>query len=63
MEAMRRLALQGTECAQAQADTIRRKQLRIGAIVRVSGRRVLLQLSSAYLWKDIFARAFHALRC
>jgi len=63
MEALRRLALQGTEWAQAQADTIRRKLLRIGAIVRVSVRRVLLQLSSAYPWKDIFARAFHALRC
>jgi hypothetical protein len=63
MEALRRLGLQGTEWAQAQADTLRRKLLRIGAIVRVSVRRVLLQLSSAYPWKDIFARAFHALRC
>jgi hypothetical protein len=26
-------------------------------------RRILLQLSSAYAWKDIFAHAFHALRC
>ena len=63
MEALRRLGLEGTEWAQAQADTIRRKLLKIGAIVRVSARRVLLQLSSAYPWKDIFARAFHALRC
>jgi hypothetical protein len=63
MEALRRLGLQGTEWAQAQVDTLRRKLLRIGAIVRVSVRRVLLQLSSAYPWKDIFARAFHALRC
>jgi hypothetical protein len=63
MEALRRLALVGTEWAQAQVDTLRRKLLRIGAIVRVSVRRVLLQLSSAYPWKDIFARAFHALRC
>jgi len=63
MEALRRLGLKGSEWAQAQADTIRRKLLKIGAIVRVSVRRVLLQLSSAYPWKDIFARAFHALRC
>jgi hypothetical protein len=63
MEALRRLGLKGTEWAQAQADTIRRKLLKIGAIVRVSVRRVRLQLSSAYPWKDIFARAFHALRC
>jgi len=34
-----------------------------GAIVRLSVRRVLLQLSSAYPWKDIYTHAFHALRC
>jgi Transposase DDE domain group 1 len=63
MEALRRLGLKGTEWAQAQAHTIRRKLLKIGAIVRVSVRRVLLQLSSAYPWKDLYARAYHALRC
>jgi Transposase DDE domain group 1 len=63
MEALRRLALKGTEWAQAQVDTIRLKLFKIGAIVRISVRRVLLQLSSAYPWKDIFAQAFHALRC
>jgi hypothetical protein len=44
-------------------DTIRLKLLKIGAIVRISVRRVLLQLSSAYPWKDLYARVFHALRC
>jgi hypothetical protein len=63
MEALRRLGLKGTEWAQAQVDTIRRKLLKIGAIVHVSVRRVRLQFSSAYPWKDIFARAFRALRC
>ena len=63
LEALRRLALKGTEWAQAQVDTIRRKLFKIGAIVRVSVRRVLLQLSSAYPWKDIYAAAFNALRC
>ena len=63
MEALRRLALKGTEWAQAQVDTIRLKLFKIGAIVRVSVRRVLLQLSSTYPWKDIYALAFHALRC
>jgi len=62
MEALRRLGLKGTEWAQAQVDTIRLKLLKIGAIVRVSVRRVLLQLSSAYPWKDLYARAYHALR-
>ena len=59
----RRLALKGTEWAQAQVDTIRLKLFKIGAIVRLSVRRVLLQLSSGYPWKDIYAAAFHALRC
>jgi len=63
MEALRRLGLQGTAWAQAQVDTIRLKLLKIGAIVRVSVRRLLLQLSSTYPWKDLYAHAFHALRC
>jgi hypothetical protein len=63
MEALRRLGLKGTEWAQAQVDTIRRRLFKIGAIVRISVRRVLLQMSSAYPWKHIYAHAFHALRC
>src|ERR1700678_4260705 len=63
IEALRRLGLQGTDWAQAQVDTIRLKLFKIGAIVRISVRRVTLQLNSAYPWKDIFAQAFHALRC
>jgi hypothetical protein len=63
VEALRRLALKGTEWAQAQVDTIRLKLFKIGAIVRISVRRVVLQMSSAYPWKHIYAHAFHALRC
>jgi hypothetical protein len=63
IEALRRLGLKGTEWAEAQVDTIRLKLLKIGAIVRISVRRILLQLSSAYPWKDQYAAAFHALRC
>jgi hypothetical protein len=63
MEALRRLGLQTTEWAEAQVDTIRLKLLKIGALVRVSVRRVVLQLSSAYPWKDQYAAVFHALRC
>ena len=63
MEALRRLGLKGTEWAEAQVDTIRLKLLKIGALVRVSVRRMVLQLSSAYPWKDHFAAVFHALRC
>jgi hypothetical protein len=63
VEALRRLALKGTEWAEAQVDTIRLKLFKIGAIVRISVRRVLLQMSSTYPWKNIFVHAFHALRC
>jgi hypothetical protein len=63
VESLRRLALKATEWAQAQVDTIRSRLFKIGAIVRISARRIVLQMSSAYPWKDIYARAFHALRC
>jgi hypothetical protein len=63
VEALRRIALQGTEWAQAQVDTIRLKLFKIGALVRISARRILLHLSSAYPWKHLYAAAFHALRC
>lgn len=63
VEALRRLALSGTEWAQAQVDTIRRKLFKIGAIVQVSIRRVVLQMSSAYPWRSIYAQAYRTLRC
>jgi hypothetical protein len=46
MEALRRLALEGTEWTLAQVDTIRLKLFMIGAIVKIGVRRILLQLSS-----------------
>ena len=49
--------------AEAQVDTIRLKLLKIGALVRISARRVWLELSSTYPWKQIYAWAFDALRC
>ena len=63
VEALRRLALKGTEWAEAQVDTIRLKLFKIGALVRISARRVWLEMNSFYPWKHIYARAFHALRC
>ena len=63
MEALRRLGLQGTEWAQAQVDTIRLKLLKIGARIRLSVRRIVLELSSAYPWKEVYAQAYRALRC
>ena len=53
LEALRRLALKGTEWAEAQVDTIRLKLFKIGALVRISARRVWLELNSHYPWKHI----------
>lgn len=47
IEAIRRLALTGTEMARAQAGTIRLKLLKIGAVVIRNTRRVTLHLSTA----------------
>jgi hypothetical protein len=63
VEALRRLALKGTAWAEAQVDTIRLKLFKIGALVRISARRMWLELSSTYPWKQIYAKAFDALRC
>jgi hypothetical protein len=63
VEALRRLALKGTEWAQARVDTIRLRLFKIGARLRISVRRVVLQLSAAYPWKPLFQHTWQALRC
>ena len=63
IHALRRLALAGTEWAQAQVPTIRLRLLKIAAEVRLSARRIWVGFSHAYPWKNIFAAAWVALRC
>ena len=63
LEGLRRLALGGTEWAQAQVDTLRLRLLKVAAQVRVSARRIRLRFSGAYPWKHLFAHAHSALRC
>jgi hypothetical protein len=53
MQAMR-AALAGTELARAQVTTLRLQLLKVGARVRESVRRVLVQLPSAYPWFDLW---------
>lgn len=62
LQALRRLALEGTEWAKAQADTIRLRLLKIAAEVRVTARRIWVRFSRAYPWKALFAIAYTALR-
>ena len=61
MTALRRMALAGTELAQATAGTIRLKLLKLGALVRVSVRRVKIAIASACPLKGLFAQAHRRL--
>lgn len=56
MRALREHGLKNTAMAQAQADTIRLKLFKIGALIRVSARRVALALSDAYPFQKLFAQ-------
>jgi hypothetical protein len=57
---MRRIGLKNTALARACANTIRLKLLRIGAVVRVSVRRVKLAISEDCANQREFIAAFHA---
>ena len=58
---LRRLALQGTELAQACTATIRTRLLKIGAAVLRNTRRVRVLLASAHPMKHVFITAARAL--
>ena len=62
MEALRRRALRGTKMARAQVWTIREHLLRVGALVKLSVRRVLVSLSSSFPKQDVFRLATTNLR-
>jgi hypothetical protein len=51
LEALRRLAIGGTEWAQAQVDTLCLRLLKIAAQVRITARRICLRYSGVYPWK------------
>ena len=60
-EALRRLALENTELANAQPQTIRLTLLKIGAVILRNTRRIRFLLSSSYPHQALFARAVTAL--
>ena len=59
--ALRRLALQGTRLATATCGTIRLKLLKIGALVRISVRRIKIAMASACPYQREFGAAHTAL--
>src|SRR5512143_986830 len=56
LNALRRLGLAGTELAEAQCQTIRLKLLKIGALVRVTVRKVWVSLASSCPYAEVFRR-------
>lgn len=57
LNALRHLALAGTRLARAQVWTLRNRLLKLGAVVRVSVRRVVLSMSSAFPMQEEFELA------
>jgi len=62
LSALRRLGLAGTALASAQCGTMRLRLLKIGALVRVTVRRVWVSLASSYAWREVFASVYANLR-
>jgi hypothetical protein len=62
MEALRRLGLKQTELAEAQCVTIRLKLLKIGALIRITVRKVWVSLAGGYPHQDLFAQVYAELR-
>ena len=59
---LRRIGLKGTEMEKAQVGTIRTKLFKIGALVKVSVRRVLITMSSAYPYAGLFNQIVRNIR-
>jgi hypothetical protein len=62
MRALRQFGLAETEMAQAQCDTMRVRLLKIGAVIRVTVRRIWLAFSEAYPWQELFRQVYAKVR-
>ena len=62
LEVLRQRGRAGTELARAQCGTIRALLLKVAAVVRVSGRRVWVSLSSVFPRQELFAHSLARLR-
>jgi hypothetical protein len=61
LQMLRRLGLQGTELAKAQCTTIRLKLLKIGALIRISVRKVWVSLAGGYPYVALFRQVHEKL--
>ena len=61
LQMLRHLGLQGTELAKAQCATIRLKLLKIGALIRISVRKVWVSLAGGYPYVALFRQVHEKL--
>ena len=59
---LKRKGLKGTSLEKAQCTTIRLNLFKIGALVKVSVRRIYIQMSSAYSYMDTFRKVLFNLK-
>ena len=62
LQALRRLGLQGTELAKAQCTTLRLKLLKVGALVRITVRKVWVSLAGGYPYQELFRQVYAQVR-
>src|SRR4029077_11949266 len=61
LQMLRRMGLAGTELAQAQFNTIRLKLLKIGALIRITVRKVWISLAGGYPYVALFQQVHEKL--
>src|SRR5215469_9435744 len=62
LQALRRLGLTGTELAKAQCNTVRLKLLKIGALIRITVRKVWISWSAGYPYGELFHQVHRQLQ-
>jgi Transposase DDE domain group 1 len=62
MNGLRRLGLQATTMATAQVGTIRLRLLKIGALIKVTVRKVWVRMASSYPYQALFSQILQQLR-
>ena len=62
MQALRRLGLQGTEMAKAQCTTLRLKLLKIGALIRITVRKVWVSMAGGDPYAERFRQVYERLQ-
>jgi len=63
VDGLRRLALTRTDMARAQVGTIRLRLLKIGALLRITVRKIWISMAASYPHQQLFHHAWAALRC